>query len=625
MKLLYPLGLLGLIAIPVLIIIYILKNKHTEQVVSSTYLWRLSERFLKKRNPISKLTGIISLILQILAVAFISFAVSQPVFTLPNAADDYVFILDASGSMRFEKEGKTRFAWGKEEIEKLISSSANGSSYTLINAGETVGVLFEKVEDKKQALTLLEEAELSATTPNFANARGIAQEYFTENGGAKIYLITDKSYESAQNVEVITLSSQEENYAVSDLKYEIKTDKLVVTGKAYSYESDEENVEVRLEVFGRENNIAPQTKTVSVKKLEGKEFSFDVEGTTFQSLKVTITNEDGLPIDNESMLYNNETSNTENSILIVSDDPAFLKFALTPFYGEDAVQTIDTRTYNGSYEGYQLYIFENYAPDLLPKDGAVWFVNPNDTVDGAGFSVLDEVNFVSFANLRYNTSTSTRIQNLLKDTKGAAWGKEISIGQYVLCGMERNFHNLLYYGSETPVLFAGTNEYENREVVFAFDLHKSNITLHYDFAVLMRNLLAYTFPEIISESAYECGSNVAINVLANCDSLRIDTPEGGIDYLDVGSDMVEYEMTEVGTYTITQMVAGKATTVYAYGNLPMAERAATVKEESFVIEGTPTGEHRDGKYDDLLFLFIIIAAIVLADWGVYCYEQYKLR
>ena len=68
MNFLFPLGLLGLIGIPVLIIIYIIKNKYTEQVIASTYIWNLSEKFLRKRLPIHKLVGIISLILQILAV-----------------------------------------------------------------------------------------------------------------------------------------------------------------------------------------------------------------------------------------------------------------------------------------------------------------------------------------------------------------------------------------------------------------------------------------------------------------------------------------------------------------------------------------------------------------------------
>ena len=106
MSFMYPLGLLGLIGIPVLILIYIIKNKYTEQVVSSTYLWNLSEKFLKKRLPINKLVGIISLILQILAVLFISVAVSRPVFIIPDSANAYCFVLDFSGSKRLSRKSQ---------------------------------------------------------------------------------------------------------------------------------------------------------------------------------------------------------------------------------------------------------------------------------------------------------------------------------------------------------------------------------------------------------------------------------------------------------------------------------------------------------------------------------------
>ena len=71
----YPLGLLALIGIPIVIIIYILRNKYNEQTVSSTYIWKLSDKFLKRRNPLSGLTGLISLILQILTIAAIAFAI----------------------------------------------------------------------------------------------------------------------------------------------------------------------------------------------------------------------------------------------------------------------------------------------------------------------------------------------------------------------------------------------------------------------------------------------------------------------------------------------------------------------------------------------------------------------
>ena len=112
-----PLGFLGLIAVPVLILIYILKRKYTEQVISSTYLWTLSERFLRRKNPISRITGIISLILQIFIVIFISLAIANPVFVLKGMANDYCFVLDASGSMNMTLDGSTRFERARDVIE----------------------------------------------------------------------------------------------------------------------------------------------------------------------------------------------------------------------------------------------------------------------------------------------------------------------------------------------------------------------------------------------------------------------------------------------------------------------------------------------------------------------------
>ncbi len=619
MTLLYPLGLLGLIAVPLLILIYILKNKHTEQVISSTYLWTLSERFLKKKNPISRLTGIISLILQILAVVCISFAIAHPVFTLPGAADDYVFILDGSGSMHYVQEDATRFELGKAEIKQKIEASANGSSYTLITVGESTGVLFENVEDKSQALSLLEEAELSATASGFADARGLAQEYFANNPAARIFLVTDKSFETLENAELINISSKEENYAVANLKQEYNGATLVVTGEAYSYESDVD-LTVSIEVVGGGEPVT-DTITVSAKKLEAAPFAFSVAaGSGFRSVKVTVENADALSLDNESCLYN-VSGDAQKSVLIVSEDPFFIQMALTSLIGKDSVATMTKEEYDGSVSGYQLYVFESFSPELLPKDGAVWFINPQNSVASSGFSVQGEEPLEQPATLSYSTSTATRIEELMKEVDDKV---KISIKEYVRCSFYRNFHTVLSYDG-SPLLFAGTNSYDNRQVVFAFDFHKSDFIMTYNYLPLIRNLLGFTFPAIVSETSYFAGESVAVNVLANCKSIRVDTPSGDIAYLDTGSDLVEYTLTEVGEYKITQMVDDQPHIVYVYGNLPMEERASTVSDSEFVVTGEPSKERRDGKYEDLIILLIILAAIFLADWGVYCYEQYQLR
>ena len=62
MSLLVPLGLLGLLGIAALILIYILKPNYQQKIISSTYVWKLSLRYRKKKIPVSRLRNIILLI-----------------------------------------------------------------------------------------------------------------------------------------------------------------------------------------------------------------------------------------------------------------------------------------------------------------------------------------------------------------------------------------------------------------------------------------------------------------------------------------------------------------------------------------------------------------------------------
>ena len=108
MRFLYPLGLLGLIGVPILIIIYIIKNKYTEQTIPSTYLWELSERFLKRKKRVNPLAGLLRLILQLIMVTCLSFALAHPIVVLPNEAQELCILVDVSGSMNMSVGGESR-------------------------------------------------------------------------------------------------------------------------------------------------------------------------------------------------------------------------------------------------------------------------------------------------------------------------------------------------------------------------------------------------------------------------------------------------------------------------------------------------------------------------------------
>lgn len=612
MRFIYPLGLLGLLGIPVLIIIYIIKNKYTEQIVPSTYLWNLSEKFLKKKKPISLISGIISLILQILAVIVVSVLIAKPVITLPNAAKDYCFIIDGTGSMNFEVGETTRMEIGKIKIEELIESSKNGSSYTLIYVGATSRVVYENLSNKDKAIEMLTKLQPTGVTVGLTGIINHVQNYYNENKSLETYFITDKDYTSS-NINIINVSNNEENFAVYDTSTLVEGTNMKVSSSIISYASD-----VMLNVDVYVNSELLTTKEVECKKGIVQEFSTYVNVTDYETLEVKISNDDALDLDNNEVLYNIEKTHSY-STLIVSDRPFYLTSVIENV-GNTEILVVSRDDYNSSMTGFSLYIFDSYTPSELPTDGTVWLFGVSSSIDQSGFSVQDVIEDETGIAATYpKNSTSiyrTLTNGLLKN--------QIYVTKYYKYGLYKNFTVLLTHEGN-PLIFTGLTDSGNREVVFAFDLHDSNVPLLLDYLTLSKNLLNYSFPIILEKSSYICGDIVELNVLSNCDSIRVETPNGNVSYLDISSEVTSYQTSEVGTHTIKVMIGDKEKVFNIFVGLPLTEQYNSDEVTTLELQGVKENNYRDGIYDELIVLFIILAVIYMADWMVYCYEQYQLR
>ena len=314
----FPLGLLGLLGIPVLILIYVIKSKYTEQTIASTYLWELSEKFLKKRKPVSKLTGILTLILQMLAVIAASLLIAHPVFTMRNSANDIYFILDGSASMNMQQDGSTRFDRAKDKINGIIDDSLSGSSYTLVFVRDTVNVAFEGVTQKQQAKSDVAALGAGWSATECSSAMNVAQEYFDNNRSAIIYLITDKPYET-ENITLINVSSGENNIAFNDYGYTFEDGGVCGTGKVISYCED---AEITVELSASDTLMAPPEKigetTVKLMADEPAEFKVQTAVSHFTKLQLKIVAKDALGEDNVVILYD-EAKAQERKVLFVSD------------------------------------------------------------------------------------------------------------------------------------------------------------------------------------------------------------------------------------------------------------------------------------------------------------------
>ena len=628
MTFLYPLGLLGLIGIPILIVVYLIKNRYTEQTIASTYLWQLSERFLKRRNPLSRLTGIIGLILQLLLVATVSLAVAHPIITLPGTAYEYCFILDGSASMNMTADGVTRFDLAKQEILDIASDAKNGSKFTVVLVGEATEILLEKTDDVSRVADRLEVLSASGCTVSYTEAIGIAQGYFDENPATLTYLVTDTDYAEAENISLINVARTENNISIEDVKY-VTSGKstVIVSGRAVSYGADRT---VDIEVLSSASDtILEQTKLQAFKD-EPTEFTFTLDLADFYSITVRTTTEDAYAADNVAVVYNLESENSYNALL-VSDAPFLIDTAIDAVSNAD-VAVISIDDYKAEEErlaakdktvsGYSLYVFDGYTPKALPKDGSVWFLGVDANVEGSGFSIQGEVQMdIGGGKIALTNSTTSTVRKL---TKGMV-GDEIVISKYMKCGLYSDFTTLFSYKGN-PIIFTGMNDYGNREVVFAFNIHDSNMPLCIDYLVLLGNLLDYSFPEVIETTEYYCGDTAEINVISGCESIRVQSPDGQIIYTDISSAVSDFVLSEVGEYKVMVNISGTdRPAYYIYSSVPKEERVTESSAEYIGLVGEPSEKGSDGRYDPMTLLFILAALIFTAEWMVYCYDKYQIR
>ncbi|MBO5946262.1 MAG: VWA domain-containing protein [Clostridia bacterium] len=629
---LYPLGLLGLIGIPILIIIYIIKNKYTEQTVSSTYIWTYSEKFLKKRKKLPKIAGLISLILQLLLVAIISVLIAQPRFTFEGAANDYLFVLDASGSMGAKTEdGDTRFDDAKDEIKKIIEESENGSLYTLIYVGDSYTYdVYTLTSDKEHALSALDGLSVTYGSADTSDALELAKSHFAENPGVLTYFVTDTNYTIKDNVNVINVAGTGENFALNSPSFSFVANDgggaLSIMANAVSYGSAKD---VTVDLFI--DNASEPTKSQSIYLPGGGEevaVKFDLNAAGFSSFRLVIGEQDIIASDNEIMLYNPASENAY-SIFIASDTPFFISTAIKVMTGADATvvstDELEKMEAQGNHpKGYGLYVFDSCTPETLPDDGTVWFFNLQGSVTGANFHPQGEVMPDEAVALQLSKDDS----KLATQLKEGLTGKDIYVESY----MKYGFNNVteIYSYQMQPLVFALENTYGNRQVVFAFSLHDSNFPLLSDFAVLMSSIVDYSFPEVVEKTNYVSGETLEINIPANCSNILIKKPNATeAETVLTSAAANEFVLNEPGTDLISLTIGSDKDAITrnyrVYAELASSESEINRTDASFSVPGNATNEGRDGIYDDIIIFVIVLAVLFAADWMVYCYDKYQLR
>lgn len=228
MTFLAPLGFLAAISIAILIIIYIIKPNFQQKYISSTFIWKLSLKYRKKRIPTSKLRDILIIICQIAVLACCTTILAQPSKVLKALVEqnEVVFVLDASASMRVRTNDKTRYDRALDMIdERGRDMLSSGGIVSVIRADDKPSIVLSRVSgdnasafsDTVTTLRGGDDAASSAFTQLSGCGYGEAdmeaamkkcEEILNFNPSAVVYVYTDGDYNSVpEGVNVIDCRS----------------------------------------------------------------------------------------------------------------------------------------------------------------------------------------------------------------------------------------------------------------------------------------------------------------------------------------------------------------------------------------------------------------------------------
>ena len=266
MNILKPLGFLGLLGIAVLILIYILKPNYQQKMVSSTYVWKLSLKYNKKRIPINRLKSLLILLCQMLIVTACALVLTTPVVPAEgiNSSNEKVAVIDACAGMRAGLNDETRFERAVEQVKELAEETLKREDgiITVILAEENASFLVRRsgIEHRNDILEQLdalvegESLQCSYGHSDIDGAMDLAQEVVDDNPEAEVILYTATEYIDKGQVTVVDVSEAGEwNAAILEASVSLVENYYIFTVDVASYGKDTQ-LNLYCDIYGANND-----------------------------------------------------------------------------------------------------------------------------------------------------------------------------------------------------------------------------------------------------------------------------------------------------------------------------------------------------------------------------------
>ncbi len=292
-----PLGLLGLLAVPVILGIHLFHRRFPPLEVAGLHLWAAESEVRLAGRRRDRLPITATLLLELLAALLMTMVISQPRFGELDKVTHLVVVLDNSASMQGRPAGRADFrTQAISALEDRINGLQRHCAVTLILTGTRPVMLAGPAVEWDQAKARLSQWNPQATRHDFAPAWELARQVAAESGQLLFltdYLPDEGSFPS--EMEVLAVGSPLGNLAFTTAVWDYDAES--ATGQIALRLSNLSGQDVRARVIGRSQGTEVFEKSVEIPARGKSALATTVPGGLGRMEIEVISANDGLALD----------------------------------------------------------------------------------------------------------------------------------------------------------------------------------------------------------------------------------------------------------------------------------------------------------------------------------------
>jgi Ca-activated chloride channel homolog len=656
MSFLAPAAFAFTLLIPIVIAMYLLKLRRSEQVVSSVYLWQRMLRDVEANAPWQRLRRNLLLLLQLLFLLILIVALARPYTWVEGASGRAIIvILDNSASMNAVDVSPNRLEAAKTRARQLVTSLPEDASVTIIEAGQSANVLAASSQDRRQILQAIDSIQTNASSSDMTSAMQLAAAIAARQPDVEVIILSDgrTSFPDRLSIKArvtyLPFGLSGENQAISllDLRQAPGIGSLTAFAQVTNYA--ENPAQRRLEFYtgdlllnAFDLEIPPNDQvSVLVEDLPPETILIETHLTKPGCVEPCVA--DALPLDDRAWAVNRTAEPTR--LALVTGGNLFLEVAYNLLPNLD-VTLMTPGEYETRFpenpdpstplaEPFDLIVFDYYIPsamktrhlsddgdqslspaeiwttslDKLPAGNLIFIAPPSSS---SIFSVLGAVDgplprsvalddpLLANVNLS-GVSVLTAAHIPLPD-----WARTVIAG-------DTNETSI-------PLLFAG--EIIGRSVaVLAFDLHHSDLPLQIAFPLLISNLTGWLAPGSGAQIPNNIapGSPISLTMPLGVDSAVVIRPDGSrVRITPEDGHLVFTDTTQLGVYQVNW---GGIENISFSVNLFSPQESDIKPADNLQVYGIETGDGEEqaglARREWWRPLIFTALAIICVEWLVY--------